>query len=127
MSKSSSPPSEAYDSLDRLYDDPEGRIDVLQEAIASDQEIADQTSVFKVLGNEDRIRILSVLGESECCGCELMLALDAPQSTIATHLRKLKDAGLVTCRKSGKWTYYRVTDTGVFELLDLAKAITEDV
>lgn len=126
MSKSDSPPEETYDSLDRLYDDPDDRIAALQEAGASEEEVAGQASIFKVLGNEDRIRILSVLRESECCGCELEVVLDAPQSTVATHLRKLKEAGLVKSRKKGKWSYYRIADAGIFELLDLTQAIEED-
>ncbi|PSQ13655.1 transcriptional regulator, partial [Halobacteriales archaeon QS_7_68_65] len=52
--------------------------------------------------------------------------LDAPQSTVATHLRKLKQAGLVKSRRKGKWSYYRIADTAALELLDLARAIQED-
>ena len=83
--------------------------------------------MFKALANEDRLRILETLRDSECCGCELQVVLDAPQSTVATHLRKLKQAGLVKSRKKGKWSYYRIADTAAFELLDLAHAIQEDV
>lgn len=126
MSETDTPPENAYNALDRLYDDPEDRIAALQDAGASDQDVAGQTAVFKALGNEKRVRILSALRESECCGCELEIVLDAPQSTVATHLRKLKEAGLVKSRKKGKWSYYRIADAAVFELLDFAHAIQED-
>ena len=127
MSSTESPPDEAYDALDRLYDDPEARIADLRDTRLPDRDVAGQEAVFKTLGNEDRLRVLETLRESECCGCELQVVLDAPQSTVATHLRKLKEAGLVKSRKKGKWSYYRIADTATLELLDLAHAIQEDI
>ncbi|GAA0262590.1 MULTISPECIES: ArsR/SmtB family transcription factor [Halobacteriales] len=126
MSETESPPEDAQDALERLYDDPAARIAALQDVRPSDHDVAGQEAVFKALGNEDRLRVLEALRDSECCGCELQVVLDAPQSTVATHLRKLKEAGLVKSRKKGKWSYYRIADTAVFELLDLAHAIQED-
>jgi ArsR family transcriptional regulator len=126
MSEPESPPDDAQDALERLHDDPTDRIAALQDSRPTDADVAGQTAVFKALGNEDRLRVLEALRGSECCGCELQVVLDAPQSTVATHLRKLKEAGLVTSRKKGKWSYYRIADTAVFELLDLAHAVQED-
>ena len=126
MSQTDSPPDEAYSGLDRLYDDPEARIAALRDSRQPEQDVAGQEAIFKALANEDRLRVLETLRESECCGCELQIVLDAPQSTVATHLRKLKNAGLVKSRKKGKWSYYRITDTAAVELLDLAHAIQED-
>lgn len=126
MTETESPPDDAYNALDRLYDNPDERVTTLQEIKPSERDVSDQESIFKALGNKDRLRVLSALRESECCGCELQVVLDAPQSTVATHVRKLKDAGLVKSRKKGKWSYYRIADTAVFELLDLAHAIQED-
>jgi DNA-binding transcriptional ArsR family regulator len=126
MSGSDSPPDDARDALERLHDDPSERIAALQGVRPSDEAVADQAAVFKSLANEDRLRVLEALRDSECCGCELQVVLDAPQSTVATHLRKLKEAGLVRSRKKGRWSYYRIADTAVFELLDLARAVAED-
>ncbi|WP_313691770.1 ArsR/SmtB family transcription factor [Halorarum halobium] len=126
MSETDSTPDDVYDTIDRLYDDPDAKIAALQDIRPSVEDVAGQGTVFKALGNEDRLRVLEVLRQSECCGCELQVVLDAPQSTVATHLRKLKAAGLVKSRKKGKWSYYRIADTAVFELLDLARAVGED-
>ena len=126
MSQTDSSPDEAYSALDRLYNDPEARIAALRDSRQPEQDVAGQEAIFKALANEDRLRVLETLRESECCGCELQIVLDAPQSTVATHLRKLKNAGLVKSRKKGKWSYYRITDTAALELLDLAHAIQED-
>ena len=126
MTETESPPDDAYNALDRLYDNPDKRVTALREIKPPEQDVSDQESIFKALENKDRLRVLSALRESECCGCELQVVLDAPQSTVATHVRKLKDAGLIKSRKKGKWSYYRIADTAVFELLDLAHAIQED-
>ncbi|PSQ44178.1 transcriptional regulator [Halobacteriales archaeon SW_7_68_16] len=126
MTEAESPPDDAYTALERLYDDPDERVADLRRIKPSERDVTCQEAVFKALGNKDRLRVLNALRESECCGCELQVVLDAPQSTVATHLRKLKDAGLVKSRKKGRWSYYRIADTAVFELLDLAHAILED-
>ena len=125
MTETESPPDDAYNALDRLYDDPDERVAALQEVKPPEQDVSVQESVFKALGNTDRLRVLGALRESERCGCELQVVLDAPQSTVATHLRKLKDAGLVKSRKKGRWSYYRIADTAVFELLELASAVQD--
>lgn len=126
MTGSETPPDDAYRSLERLYDDPDRKVDALRALEPSESAVEKQATVFKALANEDRLKVLNALRDSECCGCELQVILDAPQSTVATHLRKLKNAGIVTSRRKGKWSYYRIADTAVLEVLDLAEAIRED-
>lgn len=126
MSGESHPDDHVRDTLSRLHDDPEKRIRTLANRNPSAEAIDAQASVFRALGNADRLRILAILREGECCVCELQATLKRPQSTIASHLATLREAGLITARKSGKWTYYRITDTGTLQLLDLATAIGGD-
>lgn len=115
---------EMYETLDRLCEgDTAAHIEALQRRRADGETVQTQQTVFKALAHEDRLQILAALRESELCVCELQVVLDAPQSTVASHLRKLKDAGMITSRKKGKWSYYRITDTAVFELLDLAASM----
>jgi len=119
----SAPTGEARETLERLYDDPDEEIEALLETGPDEETVAAQYPVFRALANEDRLRILDALRDGERCGCELMVLVDAPQSTVATHLRKLRDAGLVKSRKKGKWNYYRIADAAVMDVLDLAVAI----
>lgn len=118
-------PESTRQTLDRLYEDPENRLTSLFELTPDDGRVDSQQTVFKALANEHRIRILEALRDGELCACELQVVLDAPQSTVASHLRELKDAGLVKTRRQGKWTYYRIGDTAVFQLLDVAHALAE--
>ncbi|MEY7848438.1 ArsR/SmtB family transcription factor [Natrarchaeobius sp. A-rgal3] len=124
MSDSLSLDEETYETLDRLCcGETEAHVESLRGLQPDDGAAETQQAVFKALANEDRLRLLAALRECECCVCELQVVLDAPQSTVATHLRKLKDAGLIKSRKKGKWSYYRIADTAALEILDLAASM----
>lgn len=119
-------PESTRQTLDRLYENPEDRLTSLSRLAPDDERVGGQLTAFKALANRHRVRILEALREGELCACELQAVLDAPQSTVASHLRELKDAGLVETRRQGKWTYYRIGDTAVIQLLDLANALTDE-
>ena len=116
-------PESTRQTLDRLYDDPDDRLKSLFGLTPDDTDVEATRAVFKALSNEYRIRILEALRDGELCACEIQVVLYAPQSTVASHLRELKDAGLVNTRRQGKWTYYRIGDTAVLQLLDIADAL----
>lgn len=115
----------AVDALGKLHDDPESRVSALQQYRPDETTISRQLTVFKTLSNKTRLQILAVLDDGECNVYELQACLELPQSTVANHLRHLRDTGLVKSRKKGKWTYYRVADVAVFEILDLAELLTQ--
>ncbi|WP_436345229.1 ArsR/SmtB family transcription factor [Natronorubrum sp. FCH18a] len=123
MSSNTDALEEACQSLEGVCDDVEETVAGLEDRRPADDTVTTQTTVFGALANEHRIRILEALREGELCACELQVVLEAPQSTVATHLRTLREAGLVAGRKKGKWTYYRITDTAAFDLLDLGAAV----
>lgn len=81
-------------------------------------------AVARALAEPNRIRILAALRGGELCVCELCDALALSQSTLSTHLRVIRQAGLVTARRQGKWMYYAVAPdsaalvTGLFSLFD---------
>ena len=119
-------PESTRQTLDRLYDDPDDRLKSLFDLTPDDTDIEATQAVFKALSNGHRIRILEALRDGELCACDIQVVLDAPQSTVASHLRELKDAGLVNTRRQGKWTYYRIADTAALQLLDIADALAEE-
>ncbi len=67
-----------------------------------------EAKTFKALSDETRLRILMLLLGGELCVCEIVAALELPQSTISRHLAYLKKAGWVEDRKQGIWMYYRL-------------------
>jgi len=66
---------------------------------------------FKVLTDETRFRILSLLLERECCVCEVMQALEISQSKASRGLSALSDAGFLVQRKDGLWSLYSLDKT----------------
>jgi len=70
------------------------------------QPMNDLVLFAKALADPTRVRILAALRLSVLCVCELCDALEMSQSSLSTHLQVIKQAGLVTARKDGKWVYY---------------------
>lgn len=66
----------------------------------------------KGLSDPTRVRILWALRSGELCVCELCDALEVTQSTLSTHLQRVRASGLVTTRREGRWTYYALRDSG---------------
>lgn len=67
---------------------------------------ATSAQIFHALSDETRLAIMEMLRGGERCVCDLQGELDAAQSRLSFHLKVLKDAGLVTDRKEGRWSYY---------------------
>jgi ArsR family transcriptional regulator, arsenate/arsenite/antimonite-responsive transcriptional repressor len=70
------------------------------------RELTQAARWFGALSDETRLRIVEILSEGERCVCDLQTELEAAQSRLSFHLRKLREAGLVTDRKEGRWSYY---------------------
>jgi DNA-binding transcriptional ArsR family regulator len=77
-------------------------------------------SKFKILAEPTRLQILSVLCKQEQSVQEICDRTGLLQGNVSKHLRLMKDAGVVACRREGVWRYYRVVDT---ELLALCAQI----
>jgi ArsR family transcriptional regulator len=74
------------------------------------------TARFKALSDPHRLRILDRLRGGEHCVCELTDVLDAGQSLLSFHLKALKDAGLVTDRRDGRWMHYALNGGAIAEI-----------
>jgi ArsR family transcriptional regulator len=75
------------------------------------------TRQFQALSDATRLRIVDLLRGGERCVCELTAALDLGQSLLSFHLKALKNAGLVTDRREGRWAYYAL-DVDAFSQLE---------
>ena len=82
-----------------------------------------ETRIFKALADFNRLKIVKLLKEGELCACELTIALSSSQSTVSHHLSVLKNAGLIKERKEGKWSYFRLSEGAVIEILKQAKLL----
>jgi ArsR family transcriptional regulator, arsenate/arsenite/antimonite-responsive transcriptional repressor len=72
-----------------------------------------ETKAFKVLSDETKMRVLNLILERECCVCEVMQALEIPQSKASRGLTSLHDAGFLKMRKEGLWSLYSIDNEGI--------------
>jgi ArsR family transcriptional regulator len=79
--------------------------------------------LFHALSDRTRLSILQRLRMGERCVCDLTDALDAAQSRLSFHLKVLKDAGLVTDRREGRWMYYTFNADALGEAGELVEAL----
>jgi ArsR family transcriptional regulator, arsenate/arsenite/antimonite-responsive transcriptional repressor len=71
---------------------------------------------FQALSDPTRLELLVRLRKGERCVCDLMDVLDAAQSRLSFHLKVLKEAGLVTDRRDGRWVYYTLVPETIAEI-----------
>jgi ArsR family transcriptional regulator, arsenate/arsenite/antimonite-responsive transcriptional repressor len=80
-------------------------------ATMSAEEASETAALLKVIADPARLRILSMLAstsENEVCVCDLTLPLDLSQPTVSHHMKVLREAGLTTSERRGKWVYHRL-------------------
>lgn len=119
---------DAEKTLFRLYEDQEKARDRCLQICTRAKEIEcedlnPEIKVFKAVADATRLKILKLLAKGELCICEIMLALNKPQSSISHNLSILEDAGLIKERKEGKWCHYRLSDGAAIEMIELAKSL----
>jgi ArsR family transcriptional regulator len=69
----------------------------------------DPVTFFKNLAEETRLKILLlILAETELCVCEFVQVMGLSQPKISRHLAQLRQYGLLTDRKEGKWVFYSI-------------------
>ncbi len=67
-------------------------------------------SVFKLLSDETRLRIIMLLKDNQLCVCQLTGILDISQPKASKALSKLRDLNLVTDERKDKFVYYSLND-----------------
>src|SRR2546422_8763702 len=70
----------------------------------------DIETLFKALADRTRLRLISLIGDSEVCVCFLVAILKISQPKISRHLAYLRRAEIVAARREGKWMHYRLTE-----------------
>ncbi len=68
---------------------------------------------FKALGDPTRLRILHVLADGGRCVCEIQAHVDVAANLLSHHLKVLREAGLVTAERRGRWIHYQLDPAGL--------------
>ena len=88
------------------------------------QSPSDVARLFHALSDPTRVEILERLRGGERCVCELTDVLDAAQSRLSFHLKTLREAGLVSDRKEGRWVYYTLMPETIEALMTALQTLT---
>lgn len=77
------------------------------------------SNLYKVFGDETRLKILNSLLYSELCVCDISEILNMSHSSISHQLKVLRDMKLVKTRKVGKSVYYSLKDDHILEIMKI--------
>ena len=79
--------------------------------------------VFKALNDGTRREILELLRKKDMTAGEIAQQFDMSWPSISHHLDLLRQAGLVSAKKSGQFVYYSLDTTVVDEILKWLKQL----
>lgn len=71
---------------------------------------------YKILGDATRCKIIFALLQSEMCVCDLANVLSMSKSAVSHQLGKMRNSGVVRCRREGKEVYYSLDDEHIAEI-----------
>ena len=78
--------------------------------------------IMKLLGNENRLKILCFLSDEELSVSEIESLTGIAQSLISQNLKTLELNNIVSARREGKWIFYKIAS---LEIQELFKALYE--
>jgi ArsR family transcriptional regulator, arsenate/arsenite/antimonite-responsive transcriptional repressor len=68
----------------------------------------DLVRLFGALADPTRLRLLNLMRGREVCVCYFVEILQQSQPKVSRHLAYLRNAGVVSARREGKWMHYRI-------------------
>ena len=98
------------------------RVEQAHSEAVSARELNRLSSIYKVLGDPSRLKIVMALRNVEMCVCDLAAFLGLTESAVSHQLRRFKDLALVKSRREGQVIYYSLDDEHVAELLNIGLA-----
>ena len=82
------------------------------------------SKLLSISGNEVRLKILFLLNmEKELCPCDLSDILGMSVPAVSQHIRKMKDAGIISSRREGQTLYYSLNEDETDILNSIFKSI----
>lgn len=84
--------------------------------------LSEMETLFLALADKTRLRLLNLMREDEICVCFFTEALGESQPKISRHLAYLRNAGIVSARRDGKWMNYKIE----FPQNDFAAQVLQD-
>jgi ArsR family transcriptional regulator, lead/cadmium/zinc/bismuth-responsive transcriptional repressor len=85
------------------------------------EELESTAAFFKALGDETRLKIMTLLWFEDLCMCEIVDGLSGASSTISHHLKIMEKGKLIQSRKEGKFTVYSLDKERLAPLIPYIK------
>ncbi|MBA9004730.1 ArsR/SmtB family transcription factor [Thermomonospora cellulosilytica] len=99
------------------------KVAVVTAALPDEDSIAELAQMFGLLADPGRLKVITALLEGgEMCVCDIAAACGSSESAVSHALRLLRAHRVVRVRRGGRMAYYRLDDSHVRMLLDLALA-----
>jgi ArsR family transcriptional regulator, lead/cadmium/zinc/bismuth-responsive transcriptional repressor len=95
------------------------RVAVARQEASPHDELQRLATIYRVLGDPSRLKIVMALRRDEMCVCDLAALTGTSESAVSHQLRRLKDLALVKARRDGQVIYYSLDDKHVVLLLDI--------
>ena len=94
------------------------RVQAARQRLTTAPEVDRICSLFRLLGDPTRVRLLEalLLGE-ELCVCDLAATVGALETTVSQALRLLRAARVVRTRRAGRMVFYSLADDALRRLL----------
>lgn len=88
----------------------------LHQELISQEKSQRMAEFFSLLGDPNRLRILSALAIEELCVCDLAAVVKMTESAVSHQLRTLRSMRLVGYRRQGRNVFYYLKDSHVLNL-----------
>ncbi len=83
-------------------------------------EVDQLASLFRVLGNDTRLRVLHAIARAEeAAVSDIAEAVGASSQAVSNHLQRMADQQIVATRRDGNRIYYRLIDPCVGGVMEL--------
>lgn len=84
--------------------------------------LVELSEVLAALADDTRLRIVELLVAGSRCVCELLAEVPVAPNVLSYHLKVLRDAGLVTAERRGRFVDYSLDRTRLGHLRDALPA-----
>ena len=91
-----------------------------------DTSTVDRVTVIKALAHPTRLRVAELLAQKTSCVSELHQQIGGDLSTVSKHLSIMREAGWLTCHKTGLHIHYSLACNCLDEFLRCVDSLAQD-
>lgn len=95
-------------------------VEKILDKMPEEEYFSQMAEFYKIMGDVTRCKIIFSLLHHEMCVCDIANTLSMTKSSISHQLGKMRNAGVVKCRREGKEVYYSLDDEHVEMMFGMA-------